>query len=81
MRIFKSNLFKCLSVIFVITLVSINSFQISAQKNFVLEADVKFENEKYFTAIDLYKKEKLKLRILKKKQELIFKLLNVIEFL
>ncbi|MEC7814356.1 MAG: hypothetical protein VYE38_06005, partial [Bacteroidota bacterium] len=46
----------------------------SAQKNFVSEADVKFENEAYFTAIDLYKKGEVKEKDIREKGRINFQL-------
>ena len=56
--------------LFLIFVLNVNNN--SAQKNFVSEADVKFENEAYFTAIDLYKKGEVKEKDIKKKEESIF---------
>jgi len=47
-------------LISLIAIVFFANVYISAQKNFEKEADAKFKNEAYFTAIDLYKKAETK---------------------
>lgn len=45
-----------------------------AQKNFVSEADMKFENEAYFSAIDLYKKGEVKEKDIREKGRINYQL-------
>ena len=56
-----------LSLIFIIAFSSY-----SAQKNFISDADVKFDNEAYFSAIDLYKKGEVKEKDIKADVEVIY---------
>ena len=58
-----------LSLIFIIAFSSY-----SAQKNFISDADVKFDNEAYFSAIDLYKKGEVKEKDIKEKGRINFQL-------
>ena len=58
--------------LFLIFVLNVNNN--SAQKNFVSEADVKFENEAYFTAIDLYKKGEVKEKDIREKGRINFQL-------
>lgn len=58
--------------LFLIFVLNVNSN--SAQKNFVSEADVKFENEAYFSAIDLYKKGEVKEKDIREKGRINFQL-------
>lgn len=51
------KLFRRIAPLLVITLISFGSY---AQKNFTKEADAKFKNEQFFSAIDAYKKAETK---------------------
>jgi peptidoglycan-associated lipoprotein len=42
-------------------------FQLKAQKNFVKDADLKYENEAFYSAIDLYKKGEVRIKDVKEK--------------
>lgn len=74
MRISKINMFRCLSIVAIMTFISVYNYQVSAQKNFVLDADVNFDNEKYFTAIDLYKKGEVKVKDIQEKGRINFQI-------
>ena len=54
------------TILFLISLV-LFSFNIISQKNVIEDADLKFENEAYFTAIDLYKKGEVRIKDVKEK--------------
>ena len=58
-----------------LSLIFITAFSsYSAQKNFISDADVKFDNEAYFSAIDLYKKGEVKEKDIKEKGRINFQL-------
>ncbi len=42
-------------------------FQLKAQKNFIKDADLKYENEAFYSAIDLYKKGEVRIKDVKEK--------------
>jgi tetratricopeptide (TPR) repeat protein len=66
-------LFKRLNSL-VILFICFTSLQFVAQKNFIKEADIKYENEAYFSAIDLYKKGEVRIKDVQEKARINFQI-------
>jgi peptidoglycan-associated lipoprotein len=66
-------LFKRLNSL-VILFLCFTSLQFVAQKNFIKEADIKYENEAYFSAIDLYKKGEVRIKDVQEKARINFQI-------